>query len=441
MGQRALWLLHTLAPRSSAYNDAGAVLFTPVPDLAALERAAAALVARHELLRTGFVEIDGQPVRVPAAPGPFGIEVRDVPGLTDAELENLADALAKRPFDLTDSGFRICLLRRSHDAAVLLAAHHIATDAFSMHIMWRDLLEAYRADMAGERPRWPALTASFDDHVDQEHALLGSPRRGELAQYWRGVANGARAAEFPADRPRPAASAFRGGTCSRVLPDEVYQQSRAAAQQLKVTLFSLLFGVLHGLLHRYAGHGELLVGCPTSVRRSKGMREVVGLLVNTIVVRSSFTPATTFADVAADIGRQLTASMSRAGYPFALMGPGGADRRPLFRVAATMVAMDTGLVGDGQAGVQVAGLTGTRLDVPHLEGQFDLTVEFTRTPASLAVVFRYDRELFDERTAQAFIDRYLALLRSASADPLLPVGRAPIAGEEEQRRLALLGHG
>lgn len=443
VGQRALWLLHTLAPDSAAYNDAGAVLFTPGLDLAVLERAAAALVERHELLRTRFVEVDGRPTRVPMAPGPVGIDVRDVPDLTDAELTELAGSLAKRPFDLAGSGpFRMHLLRRATDAALVLAAHHIATDAYSLHIMWRDLIEAYRADTAGQEPQWPALTGSFDDYVDQECALLDSPRRDELARHWRDVAAGAQAAELPTDRPRPDRSAFQGGTCSRSLPDDLYELSRATARELRVTPFSLLFGVLHSLLHRYTGDTELLLGCPTTVRRSRGLRDVVGLLVNTVVIRSRFTPATTFADVAADIGRQLTASMSRAGYPFALMGSGGTDRRPLFRIAATMVTMDARLTGgDGAGGVQVAGLAGTRLDVPHLEAQFDLTVEFTQTPHSLAVVFRYDRELFDERTIETLLDRYIALLRSASADPHLPVGRASTVGDQERRRLAMLGRG
>ncbi|WP_034263765.1 condensation domain-containing protein [Actinospica robiniae] len=442
VGQQALWLLHRTAPESSAYNDAGAVLFNPAPRPDVLERAVEALVGRHELLRSRFVDLEDRPVRVVHPAGPVRIEQRQVPGLDDVELVASARDLARSPFRLSDEEpFRVFVLHREQDAAVVVAAHHIATDAYSMHLIWRDLLEAYRAYDVESEPDWPELTGTYDDYVTRERQLLDSPRRAELAAYWRDLAAGGRAAALPTDRPRPASSAFDGGTCSSALSDEAAQRVREAAQSLRVTPFSLLFGVLHALLHRYTGENELLVGCPTTVRRSRSLRDMVGLLVNSIVVRSSWSEETTFAEAIGQVGGQLAAAMTRSGYPYALMGPAASAGEPLFRIAATMV---TGLreqsaaQGAGGSG-RIAGHRVTRLDVPHLEGQCDLTVEFTQDGDALAVVFRYDRELFDESTIGTLLQRYLNLLGAACADPARPVSRAVLTDPAERRRLALLG--
>ena len=441
VGQESLWLLYRLAPDSAAYNDVGAVLFAPVPDLPALTRAVAAVADRHEQLRSRFVEVGDRPVRVPMPPGSARLELRDVPGVSDGELADLAAREGQRPFELATAGpFRALLLRRETDAALVLCAHHIATDAYSVHLIWRDLAEAYLAYSAGEDLSRPEPDGTFDEFVDRERELLDSPRRAELAEYWRSVTAGAKAAVLPLDRPRPARPEFDGGKCSRVLPDELYQQVRAVAGQLECTVFTTLFATLHALLHRYTGQAELIVGCPTSVRRTRSLREVVGLLVNTLVIRSSWTPATTFAEAATAVGRQVAAGSARAGYPFALMGSGAAGEEPLFRIAATMVVLgEQVLPVDGGGPRRFAGHEVTRLDVPYLEGQSDLNVEFTRSPDSMAVVFRYDRELFDESTVETLLDRFLCLLESVCADPRLPVSRAAVIGAAERSRLLQLG--
>lgn len=442
VGQESLWLLYRMAPDSAAYNDVGAVLFTPAPDLDALTRAVTAVMDRHEVLRSRFVEIGDQTVRVPMPRGSARLELREVPGVSDGELSDLAVQEARRPFELESGGpFRALLLRRETDAALVLCVHHIATDAYSVHLVWRDLTEAYLTYSAGaDLPQRPEPEGTFDEFVVRERELLDSPRRAELAEYWRSVTAGARAAALPLDRPRPARPEFDGGKCSRTLPDELYRQVGSVAGQLDCTPFTALFTTLHALLYRYTGQAELLVGCPTSVRRSRSLREVVGLLVNTLVIRSSWTAGTTFAEAAAAVGRQVSASSARAGYPYALMGSGAAGEEPLIRIAATMVVLGSEVLPvDGGGPRRIAGHEVTRLDVPYLEGQFDLNVEFTRSPDSMTVVFRYDRQLFDERTVETLLDRYLCLLESVCADPVRPVSQAAVIGAAERSRLLLLG--
>jgi len=442
IGQQELWLLYRLAPDSAAYNDADAATFTPGLDVDALRHAVAAVVARHDILRSRFLELDDQVVRVVEEPGFVGVDVRDVRAAGDAQLLALARQVAAEPFQLSEAGpLRLVLLRRDTDCALVAVTHHIATDAHSQRIVWRDLAEAYRARVLGVEPQWPPLRTTYDDYVQKERALLDSPRAAELAAHWRGVAAGARAAVLPTDRPRMQGLTFSGATCSRRLDDELVQQVRTAAAEAGTSQFTVLVGVFQALLHRYTGQADLTIGCPTSVRRGAALRHVVGLLVNAILLRTRFTPQTTFGEVIAATAGQLGVGITLAGYPFGLVNASRSENDPLFRVAVTMVAPTLGdkvpLAGDGP--VELVGHTVAMLDVPHLEGQFDLTVEFTWSPTSGTAVFRYDRELFDETTIERLLDRYVSMLALACAQPHTRVSRAPLIDETE--RLELLSFG
>jgi hypothetical protein len=442
IGQQELWLLYRLAPDSAAYNDAAAATFTPGLDVDGLRRAVAAVVARHDILRSRFVELDDRVVRVVEESALVAVDVRDARGVGDGELLASARRIAAEPFQLSETGpFRLVLLRRDADCALVVVTHHIATDAHSQRIVWRDLAEAYRACVLGIEPAWPPLRTSFDDYVRKEQELLDSPRSAELAGYWREVAAGARAATLPTDHPRVRRLAFNGATCRRRLDDELVRQVRAAAAETGTTQFTVLVGVFAALLHRYTGQADLTVGCPTSVRRGAALRHVVGLLVNTILLRTRFTGETTFAEVIAATAGQLGAGIPRSRYPFGLVNAARTENDPLFRIAVTMVAPTLGdkvpLVGDGPVGL--VGHTVAMLDVPHLEGQFDLTVEFTWSPTSGAVVFRYDRDLFAEATVDSLLDRFVAMLAVACARPHTRVSRAPLIGEAERQELLALG--
>lgn len=158
-------------------------------------------------------------------------------------------------------------------------------------------------------------------------------------------------------------------------------------------------------------------------------------------MRTRFTRETTFAEVIAATAGQLGAGIPRSRYPFGLVNAARTENDPLFRIAVTMVAPTLGdkvpLAGDGPVGL--VGHTVAMLDVPHLEGQFDLTVEFTWSPTSGTAVFRYDRDLFAEATVESMLDRFVSMLALACARPHTRVSRAPLIDEVERQELLALG--
>ncbi|MDG4786439.1 condensation domain-containing protein [Micromonospora sp. WMMD1102] len=466
VGQEALWFLYQLAPESPAYNITLAVRVRTALDDAALARAVDALVARHPVLGTAFAERDGAPRQyVPAAPpaaSPAGaaasrwLEIRDVPGRTDAALLGLARSVGEQPFRLgAGEVFRVVLLRRAAaDAALVLVTHHIVSDATSQWLLLRDLLAGYRGIAAGGAPDWAPLTAGYLDHVEAERKLLDSPRRARLERYWRERCTGVSAGVIPLDRPRPERQTFDGATHHLRLPDELAGRVRSAASAAGVTPFAFLLGVFQATLYRYGGQDDFTLGCPVATRYGAGLRDVVGYLVNTVVLRSSFAPGATFAAAVASAHRELLSGLAHVGYPFPLLdrmlgAARGGSRAPLFRIAFTMVAADRldpplPLVPEGAVvgpEIEHSGLRLAAFDVPQLEGQFDLNVELRQSEDSLAGAFRYNTDLFDDATIERLTGHYRRLLEAATADPTHRIDRVSLVDSAQLELLLALGTG
>ncbi|OLF05236.1 hypothetical protein BLA60_36880 [Actinophytocola xinjiangensis] len=432
LGQQTLWWLYRFAPDSAAYNDADAVLVAPGLDPAALRDAVSALVARHGQLGSTFVDRDGRPWRVPGPPARPPLVVREVPGTGDDALHELVRRAAVEPLALeTEGPCRFTLFRRENDGVLLLVNHHLASDAISQGIVWRDLMAAYTAALTGTEPDWPPLSATYDDYLARETALVTGPGADAHAAYWRGIADGAATLALPTDRPRPASQGLRGAARHRTVPGEPVRVAAAAAG---VTPFAVLTGTFQALLHRYTGEPDFLIGCPVSVRRTRALREVVGFLVNTTLLRARFTQDTTFADAMRAAQRSLTASLPHAAYPFALYNdrrPGG---EPLYRVAITMV-------GAAPRTEQTFLHHRVRpVPVPHLAGQCDLNAQVMPAPGgALELTLRYDVDLFDAATVDRLAEHFLLLLDTACTSPDTPVARAALTTSAELD--ALLAYG
>ncbi|MEV8569390.1 condensation domain-containing protein [Streptomyces sp. NPDC051322] len=443
VGQVGLWLLHKLAPESATYNLAGGVRMAPAPDPVVLVRAVRALTVRHPMLRSVYAEPDGIPSRYLREPGEVSaLEIRDVPDADDAELRRIFEAEARRPFRLTEDGaFRPVLLRRENDAVLLCLTHHIATDAISQWTLWRDLLEAYRAYALGDEPGWAPLTSEYQDFVELERALLDSTRGDRQGEYWQEQRKGSVPGELPLDHPRPAISAGAGASLVRKLPGELSEKLKNAAAEQGVSQFAMILGAFQALLHRCSGQTDFLIACPASVRRAAA-KDVVGYFVNPILIRGQVDRSSTLSEVMADANERLRQATPRAGYPFPLVVRAAATADPLYRISMTMVNSDH--FGAGLGGVtsgdvlEVAGLSVSYLEIPHLEGQCDLSLEVTRDVYGLTVAFRYNTEIFEPETVDRLFGQFVRFLEAAAEDPRRKVSRISLMSDAEKTALLSL---
>ncbi|WP_225825822.1 non-ribosomal peptide synthase/polyketide synthase [Streptomyces naphthomycinicus] len=428
--QQRLWFLDRLRPGDARYNSAVAVRLTGTPDHEALRGALAAVVARHEALRTTFEETDGRPVQRVRPAGPVPLPVRDA-GDLDADL--LAEY--SRPFDLRHGPLlRALLLRESGTAHVLLlTAHHIVTDGWSMGVVLDELCTVYDALARGARPELPPVATQYPDFAVWQRAQLSGPRLERRLAHWKEQLTGAVAPELPLDRPRSGEEAGAGAVHTFTVPARLTARLRDLAREQHSTLHTVLVAAAQALLARWSGQDDITVGSLTPGRSRTDLERTVGFFVNTVVLRTRVDASGSFRDLLARAAGTVNDAFAHGDTPFeriveavgAVREPG---RNPLFDV---MVLLHP----DPPAATAPGRLAATPVAVPRQAATFDLSIEFVPDGTALTGLLEYRTDLFDPATAERLAGQLLRLLQGAADAPDRPLGSLPLLSEDEVRHI------
>ncbi len=460
-GQRALWFLDRLAPGDPAYVIAGAARVPSGLDGAALRRAALALAARHPGLRTTFhATPDGPVQRVAAAArvdfreeratpdGNGGGNVHAVPAGRIAELAYLPFSLAEGPL------WRVALLHLAGgDDVLVLAVHHVVADFWSLAVMVGELGALYTAEAAGAPARLAPPAADPAEAAEREARRLAGPEGERLWQFWRGTLAGMPAVlELPADRPRPAVPSHRGGVRRLALPAGEAAALRRAARSQGATLYMALLAAFDVLLQRISGQDRLVVGCPTTGRKTAELQGVVGYLVNPVAIAVDLGGDPHFSELLGRVREAALAAFAHQDLPLPLLAerlqPGrDTGASPLFQTMCVLQKgrreSEAGLaaLSVGVAGVELAfgDRTLVSLTVDNPGAQFDLSLALADTPAGLTGRLIYSRDLFDPPTAARLARQLETLLAAWAAEPAGWLGRRlaelPLLGAAERHQL------
>ncbi len=450
-GQRALWFLEQLHPETTAFLLIGAARARGPLDASALGRAFTAAAARHPALYTTFEARRGEPrQRVRSADGcePAEIVIEDAAEWDDERVAARWHDLAYRPFDLARGPLaRLGVLTRGPEEAVLfLTVHHLIADLWSLGLLLAETEALYRQERGGPPAELPPVRLSHLDCVRWEEDLLASPRGERLWEFWRErLAGQPMVLDLPTDRPRPAARTSRGGFVSRLLPAAISGTSDGFCRANRATLYVTVLAAFTSLLHRHAGEERLLVGSPTTGRSAPETGGVVGYFINPLVVRSDVGGDPSFAAHMAALREEALGGFAHQDFPFPLLAerlqperdPG---RSPVFQSFFVMEQAarlgERGLspfaLGDAGARMTLAGLELESLHLPRRSAQFDLLLMAARREDGLALGLEYAADLFDEATAERWLDRLAALLAAAVEEPERRVSELPLLADAER---------
>ncbi|HEV3456042.1 MAG TPA: amino acid adenylation domain-containing protein [Thermoanaerobaculia bacterium] len=438
--QERLWFLDRLEPGLSHYHVTAAVRLAGRLDAAALARALAEVVRRHEALRTTFAAPDGQLVqRIHAAAG-VDLPVLDLAGLPaagrEAELARLARQHARRPFDLRRGPLvRLALVwLAERQSALLVALHHIVADGWSIGVLLREVGALYRPFGSGEAAAsLPALAVQYADFaVWQRRWLRGEVLLAELAWWRHRLAGLPPQLPLPYDRPRPSASRHRGLRRRLPLPG-LLATLEALARRQAATLFMLLLAAFQVLLSRLSGQQDVAVGTPIANRTRAELEGLIGLFANTLVLRGDLSGSPAFDVFLARVRDGAVAAYAHQELPFeklvqALAPRRSLDRTPLFQ--AMFVLEEAPL-----AALELPELSLSLLPVDAEVAKFDLSLELTREGGELAAVLDLDRERFEAATAERMLAGLQALLTGLAADPAAPVAELALLAAGDRRQV------
>ncbi|MFJ4190551.1 amino acid adenylation domain-containing protein [Kitasatospora sp. NPDC089509] len=449
-GQRALWFLQQLEPDSTAHHITAALRLHGPFDPDAFRRALAALVARHDALRTTFPAPDGQPVQRTAAAGRAELRVHDAAGRSEHDLAALLDRAADEPFDLAHGPLlRIDLFRRApQETVLLLATHHITTDFWSMSKLVADLEALYTEHTGGPTAALEPLPASYRDFVARQHRTVEGAAGERSRRYWaEELADASPKLRLPRHHRRADTAPPGSGTARARLAPELTARLRARAGAEGVTVSMLLLSAYQALLHRYTGQDDLLVGMPTAGRGQQDFEHVVGYCTNPVVIRSRLAPDTSVREFVAATRTRVLNALEHQDHPLHLLAEDRQQRDP-FR--AMFVFNRPPLRGRGELAVLMGGHSGIRRAFGPLTAEA-VPLEHTRTPVDLELTLieagdellaqlRHRTEVLGAATAVALLEQLERLLTQIAADTALPVTELRLLDEQGERTL-LADHG
>jgi amino acid adenylation domain-containing protein/non-ribosomal peptide synthase protein (TIGR01720 family) len=424
--QDRLWFIWRLDPTGTAYNLACRFRLTGPLDIGGLERALAALVDRHDPLRTVYEDRDGTGAQriLDHAPLPFLVEIVG-PGEVDDRAATVALDDLRCPFDLERAPpWRARLITDGAEThRLIVGVHHIALDGLSMGVMQDDLAAFYRHFRFGEEAPEP-LDIQYADFAAWQRGWLAAGEAERQLTHWRTRLEGdAPPPPFLGDRPRPAAQSHCGASLSVPIPLALGHGLHALAARHGVTVFMVLLALFELLLARF-GANDARIGVPVAGRRGRQTEGLIGFFVNTLVLRGKVDETRGFVDLLGTVKSAVVEALANQDLPFerlvdALGVPRDLGGNPLFQVKLNyLVAPPRVDLGDG--------LSMTVELVDAVAAHFDLALDVIDAPEAMKATFTYATDLFERESVNGLGAQFVAFAEAVVADETRPLGELEI---------------
>ncbi|MDL5368233.1 amino acid adenylation domain-containing protein, partial [Xanthomonas sp. NCPPB 2654] len=440
--QQRLWFLDRLdRAAGAAYHIPAALRLSGDLNRAALQASLDGVVARHEVLRTRFVDIEDTPHQA-IAPADSGFaltehDLRDLDAAAQAAVvaEWSADE-ARAPFDLAMGPLiRGRLLRLAEEEHVLLVTqHHIVSDGWSIGVLVREVSALYTAFCQGEPDPLPPLPIQYADYAAwQRQWLQGDVLQGQL-DFWREHLNGAPALlELPTDRPRPAVQSYRGDRIEIRLPEKLSVSLHALSQRHDVTLFMVLQASWAVLLARLSGQDQVVIGSPVANRPRAEIEPLIGFFVNTLALRVDLAADPSLAELLAQIKATTLGAYAHQDLPFEQVVEALRPERNLGHNALFQVWLN--LNNTPNDALSLPGLTLSTIDTEQRTARVDLSLSLTDLSDGLIGSLVYSTDLFDRSTAGRILGHWTTLLEAMVGDGVQTVSRLPLLSSAERQQM------
>jgi amino acid adenylation domain-containing protein len=441
-GQQAMWLLQQTLLDAAAYNLSVAWRLKGPVDREKIKRSLLEIQSRHEVLRTGLVQAEGDLVQLitPATAIPLPWQDLDLRVLSsEQQSSRLEESLrneARRVFDLAQAPlWRVMWVDLATDEHVLLFSfHHSIVDEWSLRLLFQELELLYAADGLADGAQLPELPVQYADYAVWQRQRLSGELLAQHRSYWREqLLELPPALELPLGMARPVRPSGRGAGHHFEITGPVVTKFRGLAREEKTTLFAVVLAAFQVWLHRYTGQDDIVVGTPISGRERPEVQALLGLFLNTLPIRVRLEGNRSFREVARQVRETLLDAFSHAELPFEEMVELAVKERepgqePLFQVMFVLLEEDLPDFQLGQARCR-------RVPVEAGVSKRDLTLSIEATGDKWECRFDYATDLFTPDSAASMACHLTELLRSISEDPERPICRLQLIPAEEQHRI------
>ncbi|MEK5467298.1 amino acid adenylation domain-containing protein [Paenibacillus sp. FSL P2-0089] len=322
--QERMWFLQKLHPGLTAYNLPSSFRLEMEVNTELVCNAVDRLLARHETLRTIFVEdADGSPRQQIVDHCHADIKVIDLADDADKEETLLAmiNADKRMPFDLRKPLHRFILFRLNRqDWCFYVNLHHLITDGWSSKIFFEELMTMYKALAQDTVPDLSMPAMRYVDWMMRQKSWFESEQARSMESYWLGeLVKPLPALNLPADYSRPSIQTFNGGSHTFRLDEKLTQSVKSKLREWGTSQHVFFLSVYFLLLHSVTGDEDIIVGFPIAGRDSEEVENLIGLFINTLCIRAQFRNLETFQDVLNVVREKSVLAFKNGRYPFDLM--------------------------------------------------------------------------------------------------------------------------
>ncbi|WP_169218415.1 non-ribosomal peptide synthetase [Brasilonema sp. UFV-L1] len=446
--QKALWFLYELAPNSAAYNLAYAARLVSNVDIPALRQAAIALIERHPVLRTTYTVQHGEPVQTIQENQEVCFSVQEAANWSQDDFHNWLVSESDRPFDLNNGPvlrFNLLIKNTLTDASagkeviLLMTAHHIVVDFWSLELLVSELRVFYEAIKTGQQVALPPQNLQYFDYVRWENQMLASQQGERLWNYWRDqLAGELPILNLPTDRPRPPVQTYEGASYSFVLEEKLTDKLLELVKAEGVTLYTIVLAAFQVLLLRYTNQEDILIGTPMAGRSLTDFERIVGYFANPVVCRADLSGNPTFRELLCRVRSCVLGALEHQDYPFPVLVERlqplrDPSRSPLYQVA---FVWDRSRQSEGQLSLMDSDGLIVESITPESKGAaFDLTLTIFDVTGPLKGIWKYNTDLFDSSTIERMAGHFQTLLCGIVANPIESISQLPLLTEPEQQQL------
>ena len=432
--QKRLFILNHMEKEQTGYNIPGALQITGTVDSQQVEAALRKLAARHDVLRTSFDFIDGEPVQIVHRDAVLNLDYCRLEQAhqmeenedSDQYIEYIESAARDfvRPFNISKAPLmRARLLKVSEEKHVLLFdIHHIIADGLSINILEREFIDL----IAGRT--LPELDIQYKDYTIWQNEQLESDYIKAQEKYWLNIfSKEAPVLDMPADFERPKVQSYSGDTVKIPLDNKIIEKLKYIAVHNRTTVYTLLLTVYKVLLFKYTGQEDIVVGIGSGGRNHPQLSNVIGMFVNMLPLRSYPRNSKTFAGFFNEVKESLLNAYDNQDYQFdrlvkKLRIKRDAGRNPLFDMASVLQNIDMQEINAGD-------LSFKAIDISHDSSHFDLHFKVMEGSNRTYLVFEYNTKLFKKETIKNMADYFMELLDQVGHNPQLMLGDLAASGK------------
>ena len=424
--QRRVWLSSQYPEMKVVYNIPASITITGEFNKAAFEKAVDTIIARHEILRTRFSFVAGEPVQKVQSVDDvqFSVAYESFEDDPDKE-EKVSHAVLKetgRAFDLEkDNLLRIHIIRLDSTQHVfILVMHHIISDGWSIEIFMQELTNFYHRYCQNKTPDVRPLSIHYKEFAAWQNRHLNGDRLTKYREYWRStLAGDLPEIVMPTDVIRAEAKDYSGAVINYSFEQSISKVILAACKQLQITSYIYLTAAVKLILYKYTGIQDIIVGTPVINRDLPELENQMGMYVNLLPIRTQLDPADTWPVFLNKVEDAILSGFKHKMYPFELIVDDldlDYDESRKFPLINILVQSKNKFQ---QAKLsEINGLQTSFTNQVYQTSKVDITFDFAEEHNDVIEGrVEYATELFKEDTIQGVIANLKTVLKTITEEP------------------------